>query len=107
MGFERLKDCIVPGFGELAIGDKGVDFRALPLSEQEVRSWSFDAMAQRQETIMLNGAIAFLIIAVIAGLIGFEVVGGTGFAAAKAIFVVALLAFLIWGVAGVTRRGAP
>ena len=56
---------------------------------------------------MLNWAIAFLIIALIAGLFGFGVVGGTAFAAAKAIFVVALLAFLIWGVAGVTRRGAP
>ena len=56
---------------------------------------------------MLNWAIAFLIVALIAGLFGFGIVGGTGFAAAKAIFVVALLAFLIWGVAGVARRGAP
>ena len=47
---------------------------------------------------MLNWAIVILIIALIAGL-GFGVIGGTAFAAAKAIFVVALLAFLIWGVA--------
>jgi uncharacterized membrane protein YtjA (UPF0391 family) len=107
MGPERLKGSIVPGFNQLAIGNEGVDFRQLRLSEQEVRSWSFDATAQLQETIMLNWAIAFLIIALIAGLLGFGVVGGTAFAAAKAIFVVALLAFLIWGVAGVTRRGAP
>ena len=31
MGFERLKGAIVPGFGQLAIGDEGVDFRALPI----------------------------------------------------------------------------
>jgi uncharacterized membrane protein YtjA (UPF0391 family) len=88
-------------------GDQGVDFRAVRLSEQDVRLWSFDATAQRQETTMLNWAIAILIIALIAGLLGFGVIGGTAFAAAKVIFVVALLAFLIWGVAGVARRGAP
>jgi uncharacterized membrane protein YtjA (UPF0391 family) len=56
---------------------------------------------------MLNWAIAFLIIAVIAGLLGFGVIVGTAFAAAKVIFVIAFLAFLVSGVVEVSRRGAP
>jgi uncharacterized membrane protein YtjA (UPF0391 family) len=56
---------------------------------------------------MFGWAIAFLIIALIAGVVGFGVVAGTAFAAAKIIFVVALLAFLISGVVEVARRGAP
>jgi uncharacterized membrane protein YtjA (UPF0391 family) len=36
-----------------------------------------------------------------------SVVAGTAFAAAKIIFVVALIAFLISAVVGATRRGAP
>jgi uncharacterized membrane protein YtjA (UPF0391 family) len=62
---------------------------------------------QHQEAIMFGWAIAFLIIALIAGALGFGVVAGTAFAAAKIIFVVALLAFLISAVVEVARRGAP
>jgi uncharacterized membrane protein YtjA (UPF0391 family) len=63
--------------------------------------------AQRQEDIMFSWAIAFLIIALIAGALGFGVVAGTAFAVAKIIFVVALLAFLISAVLGLTRRSLP
>jgi uncharacterized membrane protein YtjA (UPF0391 family) len=63
--------------------------------------------AQRQEDIMFSWAIAFLIIALIAGALSFGVVAGTAFAAAKIIFIVALLAFLISAVLGFSRRGVP
>jgi uncharacterized membrane protein YtjA (UPF0391 family) len=56
---------------------------------------------------MLGWAIAFLVIALIAGALGFGVLAGTAFAAAKIIFVMALLAFLISAVVEVSRRGAP
>lgn len=56
---------------------------------------------------MFSWAIAFLVIALIAGALGFGVVAGTAFAAAKIIFVVALLAFLISAFLGFSRRGAP
>jgi uncharacterized membrane protein YtjA (UPF0391 family) len=56
---------------------------------------------------MFSWAIAFLVIALIAGALGFGVVAGTAFAAAKIAFVVALIAFLISAVLGVTRRGVP
>ena len=56
---------------------------------------------------MLGWAIAFLVIALIAGALGSGVLAGTAFAVAKSIFVLALLAFLISGVFAVVRRGAP
>ena len=56
---------------------------------------------------MLGWAIAFLIVALIAGALGSSVLAGTAFAAAKIIFVLALLAFLISAVVEVARRGAP
>jgi uncharacterized membrane protein YtjA (UPF0391 family) len=62
---------------------------------------------QRQEDLMFGWAIAFLVIALIAGLLGFGVVAGTAFAAAKIIFVVALIAFLISGVLGIAGRSLP
>ena len=56
---------------------------------------------------MLGSAIAFLIIALFAGALGFGVIAGTAFAAAKIIFVAALFAFLISAVLGLSRRGVP
>jgi uncharacterized membrane protein YtjA (UPF0391 family) len=56
---------------------------------------------------MFGWAITFLVIALIAGAIGFGVVAGTAFAAAKIVFVVALIAFLISGVLGFAGRGIP
>ena len=53
---------------------------------------------------MFGWAFAFLIIALIAGALGFGIVAGTAFAAAKFIFIVALLAFLISAVLGYSRR---
>jgi uncharacterized membrane protein YtjA (UPF0391 family) len=57
-----------------------------------------------QEINMFGWAITFLIIALIAGALGFGVVAGTAFAAAKIVFVVALLAFLVSAVLGYSRR---
>ena len=62
---------------------------------------------QREEVMMLGWAIAFFIVALIAGGLGFGIVSGTAFAAAKIIFVLVLLAFLISAVVEVARRGAP
>ena len=56
---------------------------------------------------MFGWAITFLVIALLAGALGFGVVAGTAFAAAKVVFVVALIAFLISGVLGVAGRGIP
>jgi uncharacterized membrane protein YtjA (UPF0391 family) len=61
-----------------------------------------------KRNLMLGWAIAFLVVvALIAGALGFGVLAGTAFAAAKILFVLALLAFFISAVVEVTRRGAP
>ena len=56
---------------------------------------------------MIGWAIAFLIVALIAGALDFGVVAGTAFAAAKIVFIVALIAFLISAFLGYSRRGVP
>jgi uncharacterized membrane protein YtjA (UPF0391 family) len=56
--------------------------------------------------LMFRWAIAFFIVATIAAALGFGIMSGTAFAAAKIIFVLGLLAFLISGVVEVARRGA-
>jgi uncharacterized membrane protein YtjA (UPF0391 family) len=56
---------------------------------------------------MFAWATIFLVIALIAGALGFGIVAGTAFAAAKIVFVLALLAFLISGVLGIAGRGIP
>ena len=56
---------------------------------------------------MFGWAIAFLVIALIAAALGFGVIAGTAFAAAKIVFVVALISFLISAVLGLARRGVP
>jgi uncharacterized membrane protein YtjA (UPF0391 family) len=57
---------------------------------------------------MIGWAIAFLIIALIAGLLGFGAIAGTAFEFAKIIFFVAIILFAISAVAGLMRgRGAP
>ena len=53
---------------------------------------------------MLGWAITFLIIALIAGLLGFGVVGGLAYGAAKILFFVFLVLFIISLIAG---RRAP
>jgi uncharacterized membrane protein YtjA (UPF0391 family) len=65
------------------------------------------AIGGESEDTKFSWAIAFLIIAPIAGALRFGVVAGTAFAAAKIIFIVALIAFLISAVLGFTRRGVP
>ncbi len=54
---------------------------------------------------MLRLAILFLVLALIAALFGFTSVAGTAYAAAKLVFVVFLVLFVISLVAGYSRRG--
>ncbi|MFS8036143.1 DUF1328 domain-containing protein [Xanthobacter sp. AM11] len=54
---------------------------------------------------MLSWAITFLIIALIAALLGFGAIAGTAIEIAKVIFFVAIILFLISAVAGLMRRG--
>ena len=54
---------------------------------------------------LLHWAIIFLIVALVAALLGFGGVAGTAMAGAKLLFWVALVIFIVMFVAGMMRRG--
>ena len=54
---------------------------------------------------MLNWVVTFLVIALIAGLLGFGGIAGTSIEIAKVIFFIALVLFLVSAVVGLARRG--
>jgi uncharacterized membrane protein YtjA (UPF0391 family) len=54
---------------------------------------------------LLHWAIIFLIVALVAALLGFGGVAGTAMAGAKMLFWVALVIFIVMFVAGMMRRG--
>jgi len=49
---------------------------------------------------MLYWALIFLVVALVAGLFGFTTVAGTAYAAAKILFVVFLVLFIVAAIAG-------
>ncbi|WP_298258966.1 DUF1328 domain-containing protein [Bradyrhizobium sp.] len=53
---------------------------------------------------MLGWVVTFLIIALIAGVLGFGGVAGASIEIAKAIFFIAVVLFIISAVVGITRR---
>lgn len=53
---------------------------------------------------MLNWAILFLVVALVAAVLGFGGIAGTAIGIAKIIFVVAIILFLISGVLHLMRR---
>lgn len=58
---------------------------------------------------MLRLAMLFLVIALVAAMLGFTTVAGTAFAAARVLFFVffALLLFALFAAVLITRSGAP
>lgn len=56
---------------------------------------------------MIGWAITFLIIALIAGVLGFGVIAGTAFEFAKIIFFVAIVLFAISAIVGIVRGRSP
>jgi uncharacterized membrane protein YtjA (UPF0391 family) len=63
------------------------------------------AATQKEGQIMLGLAILFLIIAVIAALFGFGLVAGTAWLAAKVLFFVFIVLFVLTLIFGGWRRG--
>ncbi len=56
------------------------------------------------EDLMLSWAIFFLVVALVAAILGFGGIAGTAIGIAKIIFVVAIVLFLISGVMHLMRR---
>jgi uncharacterized membrane protein YtjA (UPF0391 family) len=55
-----------------------------------------------QEYPMLRWAVIFLVIGLVAGLLGFTGIAGTSVAIAKTLFVIFLVIFLVFLIAGLT-----
>ena len=53
---------------------------------------------------MLYWTIVFLVIAIIAGALGFGIIGGMAYTAAKVLFFIFLVLFVLSLLGGVTRR---
>jgi uncharacterized membrane protein YtjA (UPF0391 family) len=62
--------------------------------------------ANEGEAIMVYWAFLFLVIAIVAGLLGFGLVAGTAFVAAKILFFVFLVLFVVMLIAGAVGRPA-
>jgi uncharacterized membrane protein YtjA (UPF0391 family) len=60
-----------------------------------------------EENLMLGWAVTFLIIALIAALLGFGMIAGVAIEAAKIVFFVAIVLFAISVIAGLMRGGRP
>jgi uncharacterized membrane protein YtjA (UPF0391 family) len=60
-----------------------------------------------QEVCMIGWAITFLVVALVAALLGFGGIAGTAMEAAKIVFFVAIALFLVSAVFGVMRGRAP
>jgi len=72
------------------------------------RRWRTDAATQTGGQIMLGWALTFLVVALIAAVLGFGGIAGLSIEIAKIIFFVALILFVISAVFGlVTGRSAP
>jgi uncharacterized membrane protein YtjA (UPF0391 family) len=56
---------------------------------------------------MLHYALVFLVIALVAAVLGFTTIAGTAFAGAKLLFFVFLAMFVISALVGLARRGEP
>ncbi|QJP15135.1 DUF1328 domain-containing protein [Starkeya sp. ORNL1] len=56
---------------------------------------------------MIGWALTFLVVALIAAVLGFGGIAGTAIEIAKIIFFVAIILFLISAVMGFMRRGTP
>jgi uncharacterized membrane protein YtjA (UPF0391 family) len=61
------------------------------------------AAKEEAESVMLSWVVTFLIVALIAGILGFGGIAGVSIEIAKAIFFIAVVLFLISAVVGLSR----
>jgi uncharacterized membrane protein YtjA (UPF0391 family) len=65
--------------------------------------WSRFEKSKTEVRTMLSWVVTFLVIALIAGLLGFGGIAGTSIEIAKIIFFIAVILFLVSAVVGVAR----
>jgi uncharacterized membrane protein YtjA (UPF0391 family) len=98
---------IVPAF--IAFHRRFEQQRARNLSFRQQIISSMGGLVPRETAIrnhaMLGWVITFLVIALIAGLLGFGGIAGVSIEIAKVIFFIAVVLFLISAIVGLARRG--
>jgi uncharacterized membrane protein YtjA (UPF0391 family) len=67
--------------------------------------WDYDEDRINKEKIMLNWAVTFLIVAIIAALLGFGGIAGAATEIAKILFFIFLILFLVSLIFGLRARG--
>jgi uncharacterized membrane protein YtjA (UPF0391 family) len=78
------------------------NFRSWPGLISHVAALSADGES-REDTTMLSWVVTFLVVALIAGILGFGGIAGASVEIAKAIFFIAVILFLISAVVGLVR----
>jgi uncharacterized membrane protein YtjA (UPF0391 family) len=66
--------------------------------------WHRNGASKSEVLIMLSWIVTFLVIALIAGILGFGGIAGVSIEIAKAIFFIAIVLFLVSAVVGLARR---
>jgi len=82
----------------------------MPGTDQSIRRFHGTRLmprADREKIAMLGWAVTFLIIALVAALLGFGMIAGVAIEAAKIVFFVAIVLFVISAIAGLMRGGRP
>jgi uncharacterized membrane protein YtjA (UPF0391 family) len=94
------------------------EFSEAAKAERSLRSWIGPdksrrarqrrcSQTQTEVRAMLSWVVTFLIIALIAGVLGFGGIAGASIGIAKIIFFIAIVLFLLSLLTGVVRRGRP
>jgi uncharacterized membrane protein YtjA (UPF0391 family) len=85
--------------------DRGLLDHAVRLNEDapDVKGHLSRQMPKPMESLMLGWVVTFLVVALIAGLLGFGGIAGASIEIAKIIFFIAIVLFLISAVVGLVR----
>jgi uncharacterized membrane protein YtjA (UPF0391 family) len=67
------------------------------------RRFARDAKTDQAELVMLSWVVTFLVIALIAGILGFGGIAGVSIEIAKTIFFIAVILFIVSAVVGLAR----
>jgi uncharacterized membrane protein YtjA (UPF0391 family) len=90
--------------GSLHPRRKELLFQSWIVSAADARSaWSRRSKQRTEVLIMLSWVVTFLIIALIAGVLGFGGIAGVSIEIAKTIFFIAIILFLVSAVVGLAR----
>jgi uncharacterized membrane protein YtjA (UPF0391 family) len=79
----------------------------LVLQRSRIRNAGFGLDTQDVEVVMLSWVVTFLIIALVAGLLGFGGIAGASIEIAKIVFFVAIVLFAVSALVGLMRGGRP